>query len=213
VRYYPCIGVVSQSEATIARTNWYESNGGFHDGADLESIGGPMQSAINTGIFNPGTFAIPFNCPTGNCTFPGQYHSIGYCSSCTDISAQVNVTEISSTDFTFMLPSGLSAGRQYMLTMGAANNESILNQDYQVLMGIANTTSDEFSSQKCPGSHAWACRGYGAAQCSLFPCVRTLTAAVTGGNLTEKAESFSARWGIDIDSGDQSSIDMTCLPD
>jgi hypothetical protein len=170
-----------------------------------------MQSAINTGIFNPGTFVIPFSCPTGNCTFPSQYHSVGYCSSCIDISAKVNVTQLSTTDFSFILPSGLSAGREFVLTMRAANNESVDNQDYQILMGLSNHASDEFSSGTCPASHAWACRGYGAAQCSLFPCIRTFTGTVNAGNLTEKSESSSTNWGAETELGDQSAVDMTCL--
>jgi hypothetical protein len=170
-----------------------------------------MQSAISTGIFNPGTFAIPFNCPTGNCTFPGQYHSVGYCSSCIDISADVKLTSDPTLNFT--LASGLWANAQFAMTMGPANSEDIGNSAYQVLVALSNYTSNLFLDT-CPASHAWACRGYGAAQCSLFPCIRTFEGTVKGGNLTEVSRSSSANWALSgAGDSDQSSVDMACLKD
>jgi hypothetical protein len=160
-----------------------------------------MQSAINTGIFNPGTFAIPFNCLTGNCTFLGQYHSVGYCSQCTDISADVKVTGNQTLNFT--LPSGLWAANQFVLSMGP------VGQYFQVLAGMSNGTYNTFQ-EDCPASRYWSCRGYGAAQCSLFPCIRSLTGTVKGGNLTETYESSSNSWGNDL-IGELSSLDMTCV--
>ena len=163
-----------------------------------------MQSAINIGIFNPGTFAIPFNCPTGNCTFLGQYHSVGYCSECTDISADVKVTgNQANQTLNFTLPSGLWAANQFVLSVGP------VGPYFQVLAGMSNHTWNGFQGD-CPASQDWSCRGYGAAQCSLFPCVRSLTGTVKGGNLTEIYESSSAFWGDD-GIGEMSSLDMTCL--
>ena len=53
----------------------------------------------------------------------------------------------------------------------------LLNQDIQVLVGISKHTRNSFSNT-CPASHPWACRGYRAAQCSLFPCIWSFTGTV-----------------------------------
>lgn len=46
--------------------------------------------------------------------------------------------------------------------------------------------------------HTWACRGYGAAACTLKPCIRTYSASIDSGRLTEHRVSQSAdiKWGL-----------------
>ena len=51
----------------------------------------PIRSAMVNGFSNlasTGHTAVPFTCPTGNCTFP-PYESLGYCSRCVDVKASV----------------------------------------------------------------------------------------------------------------------------
>jgi len=44
----------------------------------------------------------------------------------------------------------------------------------------------------------WKCRGYGAARCSLVPCVKTFNASVVAGKLTETLLNTSTNWGTPI---------------
>lgn len=59
----------------------------------------------------------------------------------------------------------------------------------------------------CDSSHAndtWACRGYGAASCTLRPCVRTYSANIEACHLSEQLKSQSAAvdWGSSLQSVD-----------
>jgi len=83
IHYYGCSLAVQGQQATIPRTNFYVS-GGTHIGAGAINIPPTLQSAINAGIFSPGGSVTP-SCPTGNCTFMGQYSTVGYCGGCRDV--------------------------------------------------------------------------------------------------------------------------------
>ncbi|QKX62390.1 uncharacterized protein TRUGW13939_09549 [Talaromyces rugulosus] len=89
VLYEDC-STITNSTASIPRTNHFESSGA-HSGPLEETIEPGVQNAINLGLFGSQETITP-NCPTGNCTFPPQYASLGYCSACQDISDQINVT-------------------------------------------------------------------------------------------------------------------------
>ena len=96
VRYYQCSIPIPKVNATIPRTNVYQEMG-FHLGVGYSTVVQGMQSAINGGIFNPNLASVSFHCPTGNCTFSGQYHSIAYCSSSSDISENLSLQRVNTT--------------------------------------------------------------------------------------------------------------------
>jgi Protein of unknown function (DUF3176) len=79
---YDCNLVAESGRATIPRTNNF-SERGKHIGAGLGTLSLEMQRSINAGIFNPGG-NVAFNCPTGNCAFLSEYHTVAYCSKCND---------------------------------------------------------------------------------------------------------------------------------
>lgn len=57
---------------------------------DIEMTEKDIVDTLTDAIFSPGQ-APPWQCLTGNCTFP-TYGTIGFCSSCQDISANVTIT-------------------------------------------------------------------------------------------------------------------------
>ncbi|KAK8039440.1 hypothetical protein PG993_007851 [Apiospora rasikravindrae] len=59
----------------------------------------------------------------------------------------------------------------------------------------------------------WRCRGYGAATCTLSPCVRMYNATVVNGRLTETlvSESGSLPWGTGFENAGLSMLDTLCL--
>jgi Protein of unknown function (DUF3176) len=96
---YACRIPAESIIATIPRTsNYHES--GPHTGAGMSTITLGMQNSINAGIFNPGR-SVAFDCPTGNCTFPSYYHTVGFCSDCIDATNELHVSsEVSANNLT-----------------------------------------------------------------------------------------------------------------
>jgi hypothetical protein len=89
-------------------------------GAGVDTLRAAMQSAIYAVVYNPETITILFDCTTGNCTFEDHYSSLGYCSSCVDLTSNLKVTTstgyyvsgnetVPYTIFRPTLPSGLSS--------------------------------------------------------------------------------------------------------
>ena len=112
VRYDPCIVFTTSVQAALPRTNSY-SEGGVQVYAGIDQIPASVQGSINAGVFTPGTTNISFNCPTGNCTFPQEYHSLAFCSSCVDSTTNLTITtknftinSFNYTSYNYSLPSG-----------------------------------------------------------------------------------------------------------
>lgn len=92
LRYYSCSILNDGVNATIPRTSAYDTVG-VRIITVLNTLDIGMQSAINSGLYNPTMSKdVSFNCPTGNCTFPSTYRSVGYCSKCTNITEQIVVS-------------------------------------------------------------------------------------------------------------------------
>lgn len=90
VHYYDC-AIQTNGTARSPRTSYYLESGGFHLSAGLVNIMPDAQRAVLAGIFSP-SGSPDIHCSTGNCTWPTEYSTIGYCSTCKDISAQLVVT-------------------------------------------------------------------------------------------------------------------------
>ncbi|KAI0188363.1 hypothetical protein EV127DRAFT_482705 [Xylaria flabelliformis] len=74
--------------ATILRTNMVNSD----ESEDGESFFARwVLEALKPSLTDTSLVDSSLFCPTGNCTFPTQYSSLAYCSSCTDISNDVVV--------------------------------------------------------------------------------------------------------------------------
>ncbi|KAK5460977.1 hypothetical protein LTS15_003040 [Exophiala xenobiotica] len=129
IDYVNCEVSSSRSPAKIPRSNVYDEHG-LHAGAGETTPSAGLLSAVDAGVFNPGFVTLPFDCPTGNCSYSQTYSTLGYCASCKDISHLITVvpwnltstyTSINDTDNTTSigtystlvvnttLPSGLHA--------------------------------------------------------------------------------------------------------
>ena len=135
------------------------------------------------------------------------------------------------------LPSGLFVstypGATFNLsTMAVDTQEHEVGNSYRVEVIIAKQMKlfDPANGEPPTGCNAsatndtWYCKGYGAASCSLAPCVRTYTSTVEAGQLHETGTSTSnntlSSWGYIIQApGDSlwpqysSMVDTTCLSD
>lgn len=220
--YYDCSTSLDGQQATLPRTNFFMPPG-EHTGALEESIMPPIQNAINAGLFSPGV-GVGFDCSSGNCTFPDSYNSLGYCSHCDDISDTLSFVQVCynisgdpskaidcqanlSMNVTSTLPSGLSVtvsaasgGSPDISTMGCTPYGGV-----EFIMGKLGTLADAnlagsvYGCNSTQKNSTWSCRGYGAASCTLTPCIRSYAATqVTAGRLSETQTDSSglAQWSI-----------------
>lgn len=105
-----------------------------------------------------------------------------------------------------------SSGGRTDIVMGRATSNissscadtcpSLDNQNYEKC--DANWKDVQWGCAGLPGS-----TGIGAAQCSLFPCVRTYKAEVDGGRWSERLISVATEWGFAAIYG--SMVDVECL--
>lgn len=164
-----------------------------------------MQAAINASVFNPDTFSIPFYCPTGNCTVPGKYHSMAYCSKCEDITHEATYNDTDApAEVTVTPPSGLMAQPgPASFTMRPANGS-----DLSIVELISTNIVDKST---CHNESSWLCRDHSAARCSLFLCTRTYSAVIDNRQLHEEELSRHSEFGPETDNLFISSLDMLCV--
>lgn len=207
--YYTCAQVAHSYEAFIPRVNSYQDNEAVRQGAGIQTLGAGTQAAISAGSFSASAFNLPFICPTGNCTFQTPYLSVGYCSSCSDISTElrtVNYTYLSNNSaginvpewqLNYTLPSGL-----YLVADGATlavggyynNSDSplapiaiveVMYEAPQLSGAIRNCTQDD----PCTPDDTWVRGGYGAARCEIGACVKEYAATVQSGILVSDPQT------------------------
>ena len=136
----------SRVQASIARTNVYTDPEAIHNGAGSVSLGVGTQAAISAGAFSASALSVSFSCPTGNCTFERPYSSVGFCSSCSDIS-----TELRRINYTYVVENPELPG-------GHANASTL---NYTLSSGLYVTPVDDGS--------VFALGGYSAAEYSRLP--------------------------------------------
>lgn len=208
--YYNCDVPVANTPAVIPRKNSF-SEMGLHAGAGFSTLTNGMQYAINAGLFNPESVNLAYTCPTGNCTFDDRYHTVAYCSRCTDRSkdlttschsALLNVSgsRLETQVCNSSLPSGFAAisgdlPPAYRRTTTYFTMRAGPKAPYAIEIIAANLTKVYQGRCTTAAENAtWACRGFGAASCELYPCVRSYTASVQHNTLKESFQSSSDNW-------------------
>ncbi|KAK8091458.1 hypothetical protein PG997_001819 [Apiospora hydei] len=94
VRYYNCKHVSMDHRATLPRANMYD------EGNLYSVVPTPVLGFIDQGLYNPGTGTTPFSCASGNCTFDRPFSTLGFCSSCEDMSSQLVFSVEKSVPYT-----------------------------------------------------------------------------------------------------------------
>lgn len=238
--------------ASLPRTIIFADSDGVNSSTtgakDEENLDKVIESVLYDAIFNPGQDP-PWQCSTGNCTFEDTYSTIGVCSSCHDISADVIITKTCSppnssyasqhptlgsdcpANSSFTVESNITIG-EYM-NLGTKMNVSSWGYPDTFVVADADAVDDTYGSDLVFGfllgattnpdgridyatsdnvfatnhdnptchsddtKESWACQGYGAATCSLKPCIHVYNATISAGVLEEHlvASSSSAAWG------------------
>ncbi|KAK4212767.1 hypothetical protein QBC37DRAFT_317608 [Rhypophila decipiens] len=191
-------GGPDRSLATTPRTNYVK----FYDDSQPArfSLNAPAQSSLNAGVFTP-VEPLTVNCPTGNCTFD-IFHTAGYCSTCDDVSTNLQFdyqcsdsdadeewvpVECNSTN----IKSVGTAISSYLTHIEGSTSSMIWNSSYwsgDSNNGLDPLTGNPVEDTTCHQTWAntgWRCRGYGAANCMMYPCVRCYNASVQNGVVSQ----------------------------
>lgn len=213
--FYPCLFNDTNSIATVPTSNYARVGLGTHTGVFTASLKMGSQSALNAGIFESVPRDVSPFCPTGNCTFPVEYASAGWCSRCTDISEHVQVL---NHTYTFQQFNITETGSQFNYTLPSSNITATIGQNFvleqpdswlkfQAIMANYIFYSDNHIDTD------WTRRGYGAAECTFYPCVRRHSAKVRFGVFSESVVTPPAEMLFSQTSGTKyaSVIDIHCL--
>lgn len=190
--------------ASMPRSNVFVG-AGRHNGAASITIKPDEQQSINAGISAPGG-SVPFSCVSGNCTFP-QYTTIGYCSDTVDVSSSLMIENGNwsfgtgnQTMYSPVTISTLPSGAR-MVWQNYTNQPNLSAMSYapglgngmqwQFIIGLpgspydANTGEAPTGCDDATARETWRCKGHGAANLTMYPCLRTYKAEVNNGALSE----------------------------
>lgn len=175
-----CDLLLSSAIASLPRTRLYNQFGG-HIAAGANALPNAFIGSMATGQFSTTFPQVSFHCTSGNCTFAGNYSTVGYCSSCIDISDQLmwsfrpNDTVPSyvlSLPLTYDDFPGVSVapfeGERHKFTMVGGSN---------ITMAWYNGSWSNETTDTIPGY---------AYQCAFNPCIHTISGTVINGTLREQ---------------------------
>lgn len=244
IRSFDCNVAVGREGATLPRTNKFDA---LSDDIDGLIAAQSLKSLSDVG-FSPSAFPVPWDCSTGNCTFPEVYGTLGICSTCEDLSSELIVNTIDTNDshqcayevIHSVLPrgdghystlpdedenyyyavsddmnttfhvspgcTGLYSATLAIMGLWTPDEDSASDVHVRILIGKTPLSDEKrliTTGQEITGcgttrpTDSWACRGYGAASCTLRPCVREYSASIQAGHLTEHlvSQSPDVKWG------------------
>ncbi|KXT13644.1 hypothetical protein AC579_4986 [Pseudocercospora musae] len=243
LQYTQCAVSVPRSEmlrTQVPRASIFVGNG-THDGAAINTLVLGEQASINAGLYTTGQVGAV--CPSGNCTF-NSYKSVGYCSTCIDVSADAKVVVVNNTNSvppfnnTVITTTSLSSGLS--VVYNSPDNDDSATFDFgqsgytnygsnlQILFGLPGHPMDPATRGLPSGcddlatNQTWRCQGFGAANCTLNPCVRTYAGEVVNGTFKETvtAQTLPTEdiWNTTVGPGPlgryfTSTLDTSCLMD
>ncbi|KAJ5273232.1 hypothetical protein N7478_008357 [Penicillium angulare] len=173
---------------TSTYTDYSEGAGPGMNEVPLVTLG-----AIYSGLFETQTAnsrSIMMDCPTGNCTFQ-TYQSLGFCSSCANITDSLKLSTTSGAmptemEYNYTLPNKFvfSTSINNMKLMNATANIPLVKIDTAGSKPIVNFTAISAAGYGVPPQIS-------ATECAIFFCVDTYEANVEGGKFSENRTTFS----------------------
>lgn len=214
ISFYSCQVYDASINSSLPTTTYATVGLDSHIGAGLSSLAVGSQSSINIGIYSNNLQNVTFSCPTGNCTYPDNYATAGWCSSCQDVTDQLHIVRpdnsTANTGYNYTLPStNLTVSNFYGesfkigVDMGDSDAWGVRVQTIMA-MGEANVSDTP-----------WGVRGYGAAECSFAACATSLRGNVALGALAEDVAESSVFVSSDYGAGGgwTSTLYVPCLND
>ncbi|KAI1132457.1 hypothetical protein F5Y10DRAFT_208431 [Nemania abortiva] len=213
IRFYQCSILEPSARATINTTNFISAGLGPLS-TFVSSVSLPMQVEIQKAIFDSTNQAqMKFDCLSGNCTFTDTYKTMGFCNRCSDISDRVKIITLNTTATNYTLPqmnltlgSGIQTGS---FSMGSGTDGDIDKLAFYSIAAWSKNGSKNTCDSATPDS--WACKGFGAAVCTIKPCVQSKRAVISLNRLYETAAAPGAGvWAQPEVDQISRTIDMSC---
>ncbi|KAH8651553.1 hypothetical protein BGZ60DRAFT_569190 [Tricladium varicosporioides] len=203
LQYYPCSIKAPELSATIPIANNFTTSGqymGLSNAGVEYTLDNNVQNAIIAGFYQPNGSQVTFNCPTGNCTIPNSYWSLGVCNTCKDVSDQLTKScdnhdtyyDLANKLCKSKLPSGHT-----LLPYPGANSTRYTYWNSTIGYTTATLPSvgtPYIGSMQVIGVHwsakekapvYWEPNHVGIA-CTLAPCIKQFEATITAGKLSER---------------------------
>lgn len=184
VSFYSCQIFDAAVNSTLPTTTYATAGLGAHVGAGTSSLQIGAQSSINIGIYSNDVANVSVSCPTGNCTYPLHYVTAGWCSSCEDVTDQLQIRKGSNSS---------NAGNNYTLPSTNLTVSNWYGESFRI--GVDTTDTDDFWGLRLQAIMAmngenvsttpWGEQGYGAAECIFAACAKKLSGDVALGSLNE----------------------------
>lgn len=198
-----------QDTARAARSNYFDGSLQLLSDMDrTERISLDAQSALRSGVFS-GADTMQPQCSSGNCTF-ATYSTVGYCNECQDISEDLKFTAVENQFYcgegfqNYVITSYLRSRSTFstIWNLSERSGPQVLSSKvshmpvvFEIIVGktpLSDLRVDPTTGANLTGCDSqpssdddWRCQGYGAARCSLFPCVRTYNTTVNAGSVSE----------------------------
>ncbi|KAH6652219.1 hypothetical protein BKA67DRAFT_573338 [Truncatella angustata] len=215
--YLPVAHAVDDTNLSFVNTK-----GALFGGRDLNA---DAQTSMFSAFLNPRSndLKIDTDCSTGNCIFRSlqtgslshtqnetTHHTAGMCSSCFDVSSLIQARKSSGGPTTYLLPDGTNqtslrdpSSNAPILVVNTVEGMSwagdVISQEQQKQFrwAAANVTILTFGPADESEREGGDVSKPVAVACSLYPCLRSYSASVSGGNLSEslvRSEPMFADW-------------------
>ncbi|CAO2652568.1 Nn.00g008510.m01.CDS01 [Neocucurbitaria sp. VM-36] len=185
VTFEDCIQVDSREIAAIPRTNYYKEEG-IMLGGSSGSIPWDVRNSVNQGLFATNKPQLDFACQSGNCTFPGTYTSLAFCSKCDDVTGKlVRVPWPNPKNIT---PVPEFARYPRITLLNAETPGQNLTLDIVTNVGSVEENRRSLVARGSPSIEvirALDTETYVAYSCKIAPCVKSFAAGIRTGLLNE----------------------------
>ncbi|OQV09276.1 hypothetical protein CLAIMM_13412 [Cladophialophora immunda] len=190
ITIYPCQIPDASSLGDVPRANTLQIP---------ETLPLTMQYNMLATALGLGSFEVRPRCQSGNCTFDQEYHSVGLCSSCTDISAQLQRNCTIPGDIQPQVTATLPSCRWFLehTDPGDGENPNYIGFDTSIpLQGgdLWKLVNYEVASYSVNHTIAWIADPPQAVSCSVKPCVKSYKSAVVNGSFSEELVGKSQVW-------------------
>jgi hypothetical protein len=190
VSFHPCTTLTS-AVPSISRINSFFTTGVF--GAFNPTW---VDRAIEASYDNPASILPDYTCPADFCNFTKPYHSVGICSKCFDVSDQVQTgcaDDRTSCNYTLSIPGFPTENTTAGYTSEPAGGNAVLRR-WRVLSVRGYLSKQTVNSSYITTLDIVSASPLFGCRCQLFYCIRSYTATIDHGTLTETLESISENW-------------------
>ncbi|KAF2012063.1 hypothetical protein BU24DRAFT_425893 [Aaosphaeria arxii CBS 175.79] len=220
IRLEDCVRVSGDVQASIPRAQHYDESG-RHIFAIYQEISRGLRDAAYNGIFADIKPQVQATCRSGNCTFPEEYTTVGFCSKCRDrtddliMSTFTNGTGSLKTPWTNATLDGISLVRPNGSIIPSVNGTVM--KPVSFLSG--GSTFDEIPMirrERAPENPDPDI--YKAYSCRVYPCMKSIRGSMSISELHETIEesgpfeeTFSHSMRVGYGAGSINTADLKCV--